>query len=129
VPPRFKVKAANDVDYTAAWFYIKTKHGPRGIISGSGASYSRGAPSDSDVWRSAEYAEIMDDSGIVDASGHSADGKHINVVNVAEVNGRAVRIMKGRFSGAGLGGDRALCQTGEEGANVLLLACCTRRRR
>jgi hypothetical protein len=75
-PPAFKTKAANDVDYTATWFYVETKHGPEGIISGSGPMYSWGAPSDSHVWASVEYAEFMYESGIVDAAGHSGDGKY-----------------------------------------------------
>ena len=75
-PPAFKTKDANDVDYTAKWFYIQTKGGPQGIISGSGPTYSGGAPDDEQVWTSVEYAEIMLDSGVVDASGHSADGKY-----------------------------------------------------
>ncbi len=75
-PPAFKTKNANDVDYTAKWFYIETKDGPQGIISGSGPMYSWGAPDDRQVWTSVEYAEIMLDNGVVDASGHSADGKY-----------------------------------------------------
>jgi len=74
--PAFKTKDANDVDYTAKWFYIETKDGPQGIISGSGPMYSWGAPDDRQVWTSVEYTEIMFDNGIVDASGHSADGKY-----------------------------------------------------
>jgi hypothetical protein len=76
VPPVFKTTEANDIDYTATWFYVETKDGPKGIISGSGPMYSMGAPSDKDVWTSIEYEEIMYDSGVVDASGHSADGKY-----------------------------------------------------
>jgi hypothetical protein len=75
-PPAFKANKANDIDYTATWFYIKTKNGPAGIISGSGGNYSWGAPSDKDVWHSVEYVEIMYENGIVDASGHSEDGKY-----------------------------------------------------
>ena len=75
-PPAFKTKDANDVDYTAKWFYIETKDGPQGIISGSGPMYSWGAPDDRQVWTSVEYAEIMLDNGVVDASGHTADGKY-----------------------------------------------------
>jgi hypothetical protein len=41
-PPAFKMKEANDIDYTATWFYIKTKDGPQGIISGK-ALPTRGA--------------------------------------------------------------------------------------
>src|SRR5258708_1054158 len=76
VPPVFKTKGGNDVDYTATWFYIETKDGPQGIISGSGPTYSWGAPNDSQVWTSVEYAELMLDNGVVDASGHSAGGKY-----------------------------------------------------
>jgi hypothetical protein len=75
-PPVFRTKQANDVDYTATWFYIKTKDGPKGIISGSGPTYSFGAPSDSDVWTSVEYAEFMYESGVIDAAGRSADGTY-----------------------------------------------------
>jgi hypothetical protein len=76
VSPAFKTKEANDSDYTATWFYIETKDGPKGIISGSGPMYSWGAPSDEAVWTAVEYREIMYESGVVDASGHSADGKY-----------------------------------------------------
>jgi hypothetical protein len=62
--------------HSATWFYIETKHGREGIISGKGSTYSLGAPTDMDVWTSVEYAEIMYENGIVDASGHSADGKY-----------------------------------------------------
>jgi hypothetical protein len=75
-PPAFKTKDANDVDYTAKWFCIETKDGLQGIISGTGPMYSWGAPDDVKVWTSVEYAEIMLDNGVVDASGHSADGKY-----------------------------------------------------
>jgi hypothetical protein len=75
-PPAFKTKQANDIDYTATWFYIKTKDGPKGIISGSGGAYSWGAPSDKDVWTSVEYSEMMFEGGVVDAAGHSAAGKY-----------------------------------------------------
>jgi hypothetical protein len=61
-PPDFKTKAANDVDCTATWFYIETKHGAQGIISGNGPNYSWGAPSDKQVWTSVEYSELMYDS-------------------------------------------------------------------
>jgi hypothetical protein len=75
-PPKVKTKRANDVDYGATWFYIKTKDGPKGILSGSGPSYSWGAPSNSDVWTSIEYVEVMYESGMIDASGHTSDGKY-----------------------------------------------------
>jgi len=75
-PPAVKTKQSNDVDYAATWFYIETKDGKKGIISGSGPSYSFGAPSDSDVWTSVEYFEMMDETGVIDAAGHSSDGKY-----------------------------------------------------
>lgn len=75
-PPKVKTKKANDVDYTATWFYIETKDGPKGILSGSGALYSFGAPADSDVWTSIGYSEAMYESGMIDASGHTGDGKY-----------------------------------------------------
>jgi hypothetical protein len=74
--PPFKTKAANDIDYTATLYYVKTKDGSIGILSGSGSAYSFGAPSDIDVWASVEYAELMYENGIVDASGRSADGTY-----------------------------------------------------
>jgi len=75
-PPEVKTLKANDADYTATWYYIETKEGRKGVIAGTGLSYSVGAPSDSEVWTSAEYAEEMYDNGIIDASGHSSDGKY-----------------------------------------------------
>lgn len=75
-PPEVKTLKANDADYTATWYYIETKEGRKGVIAGTGLFYSAGAPSDSDVWTSVEYAEEMYDNGIVDASGHSANGKY-----------------------------------------------------
>jgi hypothetical protein len=75
-PATVRTKKANDVDYTATWFYIKTKDGPKGIISGHGPTYSFGAPNDSQVWTSVEYFELMYESGMIDASGHSRDGKY-----------------------------------------------------
>jgi hypothetical protein len=75
-PLDVKKKKANDIDYTATWSSVETKDGPQGIISGSGAMYSFGAPSDAHVWTSLEYAEVMYESGMIDASGHSADGKY-----------------------------------------------------
>jgi hypothetical protein len=75
-PPKVKTKKTGDVDYTATWFYIQTKDGPKGILSGSGPSYSWGAPSSQDVWTSKEYAEVMYESGMIDASGHTSDGKY-----------------------------------------------------
>jgi hypothetical protein len=74
--PAFKTKDGNDVDYTAKWFYIETKDGPQGIISGTGPMYSWGAPMDRNVWTSVDYEEVMYENGVVDASGHSADGKY-----------------------------------------------------
>jgi len=73
-PLDIKRRAANDSDYTATWFYIETKDGPQGVISGSGPMYSWGAPSDSYVGKSTEYAEVMYESGMIDAWGKSKDG-------------------------------------------------------
>jgi hypothetical protein len=75
-PPKIKIKKSNDVDYTATWFYIETKNGPQGILSGSGSSYSWGAPSDSSVWTSMGYSEVMYKNGMIDASGHTIDGRY-----------------------------------------------------
>lgn len=74
--PAFKTKNGDDIDYTATWFYIETDEGPQGIISGSGPVYSFGAPSDRHVWTSVEYTELMYESGVIDASGRSPDGKY-----------------------------------------------------
>jgi len=76
VQPAFKSKDANDIDYTAKWFYVETKDGPQGIISGSGPMYSWGAPDNQKVWASVEYTEFMDENGVIDASGRSADGTY-----------------------------------------------------
>jgi hypothetical protein len=73
-PPKVKTKKADDADYTATWSYITTRHGRKGILSGRGALYSLGAPSDSHVWRSVEYAETMDENGMIDAARHTGDG-------------------------------------------------------
>jgi hypothetical protein len=75
-PATVKTKKANDADYTAAWFYIEAKDGPKGILSGSGPTYSFGAPIDSWVWTAVEYFEVMYESGMIDASGRSSDGKY-----------------------------------------------------
>jgi hypothetical protein len=76
VRPRVKTKDANDVDYTATWRYVETEDGPKGIISGSGPTYSFGAPDDNRVWMSLDYFEVMYENGVIDARGHSADGKY-----------------------------------------------------
>lgn len=76
VQPAFKTQDANDVDYTATWFYIETKNGRQGVISGSGPTYSFGAPNERQIWSSVEYSEFMREDGVVDAAGHSADGKY-----------------------------------------------------
>lgn len=81
-PPRFKTKAANDEDYSATWYYIDTKGGQQGVISGSGPTYSFGAPSDSHVWASVEYSEFMYESGVIDASGYSSDGKYWRIKSI-----------------------------------------------
>ena len=75
-PPEVKTQKANDADYIATWYYVQTKEGRKGIIAGTGPFYSAGAPSDSNVWMSSDYAEVMYDDGIIDASGHSSDGKY-----------------------------------------------------
>jgi hypothetical protein len=71
-----KTKDASDVDYTATWFYIETKDGERGILRGSGPMYSWGAPPDDLVWKSMQYAEVMNESGMIDAWGQSKDGTY-----------------------------------------------------
>lgn len=74
--PKVKTKKTGDVDFTATWFYIQTKNGPKGILNGSGPSYSSGAPDSQAVWNSKEYAEVMYENGVIDASGHTSDGKY-----------------------------------------------------
>lgn len=74
--PTFKTKQSNDIDYTATWFYIETKEGKQGILSGSGMSYSWGVPGNAEVWNSSEYSEFVDSSGVIDAAGHFDDGKY-----------------------------------------------------
>lgn len=74
--PAFESTPANDIDYTATWYFIRTKQGRQGVISGQGANYSFGAPSDNQVWTSLDYGEIMHLSGVIDAWGRSADGKY-----------------------------------------------------
>ncbi len=74
--PRIKTKQANDVDYTATWTYVETKSGRKGIITGRGPSYSWGAPSDSQVWQSVEYSEVMYEDGMIDARGRMPDGTY-----------------------------------------------------
>lgn len=74
--PRWKKRQANDIDYIGAWFVVKTKEGEKGIISGRGPSYSWGAPSDGDVWTSVDYYEVMYPDGVIDARGHTSDGKY-----------------------------------------------------
>jgi hypothetical protein len=74
--PKVKTKPGNDVDYTATWYYIDTKDGPQGILSGHGPMYSFGAPTETHVQTSTEYFEVMYESGMIDASGHSSDGKY-----------------------------------------------------
>jgi hypothetical protein len=81
-PPSFKTKAANDVDYTATWYYIRTKAGNQGIISGSGGNYSWGAPSNQEVSTSVEYSEFMLASGVIDAAGRSAEGKYWRIKSI-----------------------------------------------
>jgi hypothetical protein len=74
--PEVKTKQMNDADYVETVLYIDTKDGPRGIRNGSGPSYSFGAPSDQVVARSLDYFEVMYESGVIDARGHTADGKY-----------------------------------------------------
>jgi hypothetical protein len=75
-PPRWKKKQANDVDYSGAWYVVNTKAGKKGIMSGSGPLYSFGAPNDNKVWTSLDYFEVMYPDGVIDARGHSSDGKY-----------------------------------------------------
>lgn len=74
--PRWKEKQANDVDYAGILYLVRTRHGLKSIISGRGPTYSWGGPSDSDVWGSTEYFEIMEPDGVIDARGRVPDGRY-----------------------------------------------------
>ncbi len=75
-PPKFKTKSANDVDYTANWYWIKTQAGRAGIIAGSGGAYSFGAPSKQHIHNSTEYSEFMLPNGVIDAAGRDPNGTY-----------------------------------------------------
>ena len=75
IPP-LKTRDASDADYTATWTYVETRDGPKGIISGHGPLYSIGAPSDTDVWNSLEYFEVVYEDGVLDARGRTRNGEH-----------------------------------------------------
>ena len=75
-PLNVKTKDASDVDYTATLYYMETKDGSPGILSGHGPMYSWGAPIDSYIWKSKEYSEVMYESGMIDAWGQSMDDKY-----------------------------------------------------
>ena len=55
-------RRANDVDFVAQGYYVKTKRGWKGIVHGRGPTWSWGIPSDADVWQSVEFREIAYDS-------------------------------------------------------------------
>ena len=74
--PRVKTKNTNAIDATETWTYIDTTHGPKGVISGSGTSYSSGAPGNPHVWNSLEYFEVMYENGVIDARGRATDGTY-----------------------------------------------------
>lgn len=67
-----------DVDYTERSYYVKTKHGRKGIIHGGGPMWGLGIPRNEDISRSAKYYEetTYDASGIaiIDARGEFANG-------------------------------------------------------
>jgi hypothetical protein len=81
-PPKVKTKEQNDSDYSATLYYVETKNGKRGVLSGGGPIYSFGAPSDSYVWKSTEYSEVMYENGMIDASGRSGDRDYWRVRSV-----------------------------------------------
>ena len=74
--PRIKTRKFSGVDYAGTWTYADTKNGRKAFITGHGATYTLGAPSDRDVWGSTEYFEVMYENGIVDARGRAADGTY-----------------------------------------------------
>jgi len=76
LPIKVKTKEQNDIDYAATLYYIEAKDESPGILSGRGPMYSWGAPNDSYVWKSKEYAEVMYENGVIDARGESQDGKY-----------------------------------------------------
>jgi hypothetical protein len=86
--PQVKTKPLNDADYLATLYYIETKTGKPGILSGHGPMYSWGAPSDSDVWWSLDYCEVMYENGSVDARGRTAErGYWRSITSFGEATG------------------------------------------
>ena len=71
---------SDDVDYHSTRMGMRSADGRwLAIVCGEGPSWSWGAPSDSDVWNSVEYREVMlgdAKSGLVDARGKTPDGKY-----------------------------------------------------
>jgi hypothetical protein len=70
-------RQVQDADYGARSYYVRTNAGPKGIMHGSGPSWSFGIPSDRDVWRSVKYDEVVynfEGMAIVDARGQFSDG-------------------------------------------------------
>jgi hypothetical protein len=74
--PGVQYQEMHDIDYSGIVISVPTAKGRKAVISGHGANYSNGAPSNSDVWDSVEYSEVMAVSGVVDARGKLPDGKY-----------------------------------------------------
>ena len=67
----------NDVDYSARYYYVNTKHKRKAIMHGSGVLWGAGTPSDADVSQSVKYEETRYDADgitILDARGQFANG-------------------------------------------------------
>ena len=83
-PPKVKTKKGNDVDYVATWFYVDTKDGRKGILSGSGHIYSRRA----ERWDGLEVCGI-----------HRGDVRKWNDRRGRVYSGRQVLASTDRFGG------------------------------
>ena len=76
--PGVKVsEQGNDIDFGIRFYSVKTSKGHKGIRHGSGPFWSRGTPSDMDVWRTITYEETTLVAGgqtVTDARGQLANG-------------------------------------------------------
>ena len=74
--PGIRYQPMHDIDYSGVIISVPTAKGRKVVISGRGPSYSFGAPSNSDVWDSVDYSEVMDPRGVVDARGKLPNGTY-----------------------------------------------------
>jgi hypothetical protein len=80
-------KPGRDVDYTVLGYVARIARNKGAIMHGEGPSWSKGLPSDRDVWESTEYSErdypyINDDLMLIDAKGKSPDGTRWRYVGI-----------------------------------------------